>query len=245
MVRQMAEPVNVINALIFLISTYYCLASWEKSDELFFLITLLLVLVGYLGHMLITKKQKRHIPSDIKTFIFLTSSIAFLTPLLQNLTVSYSYDTILLYVSIFCIVHCCCYDFQIKTTSESTALVGSTTSLNAIFFAAILLASRLSKISSGFVLLSLNLLVFGFGPYIRHEIKGVSLHAYEALTIVITCALFCQVLVCSHIMAVAYVGLISFICFGTPLFFIYAYSFKNDVRGPWDLPRVKEYQHLD
>jgi hypothetical protein len=46
-------------------------------------------------------------------------------------------------------------------------------------------------------------------------------------------------------MAVAYIGLISFICFGTPLLFIYAYSFKNDVRGPWDLPRVKEYHHLD
>ena len=78
----MAEPVNVINALIFLISTYYCLVTWEKSDEIFFIITLLLVLVGYLGHMTITKKQKRYIPSDIKTFIFLTSSIAFLTPLL-------------------------------------------------------------------------------------------------------------------------------------------------------------------
>lgn len=107
----MAEPVNVINALIFLITTYYCLANFEKADELFFIITLLLVLVGYLGHMLMTHKKKGNIPSDIKTFIFLTSSIAFLTPLLQNLTVSYAYDTILLYVSIFCIVHCCCYDF--------------------------------------------------------------------------------------------------------------------------------------
>ncbi len=139
----MAEPVNVINALIFLIVTYHCLASWEKSEELFFLIGLCLVLIGYLGHMTITKKAKRHIPSDIKTFVFLTSSIAFLTPLLQNLTVSYCDDTIVLLASIFCIIHCFCYDFQIKTTNESTALVGSSTSLNAIFFAAILFASRL------------------------------------------------------------------------------------------------------
>lgn len=241
----MAEPINVLNAVIFLITTYYCLASWEKSDELFFLIGLLLVFLGYLSHMIVTNKQKNHVPSDIKTFIFLTGSIAFLTPLLQNLTASYSYDTILLYVCLFCIIHCCCYDFQIKTTTEATALVGSSTSLNAIFFAAILLASRLQKISSGFVLLSINLLVFGFGPYFRHELKQVSLHAYEALTIIITCALLFQIFMCSHIMAVAYVGLVSFICFGTPIFFIYAYSFKNDVRGPWDLPRVKEYQHLD
>lgn len=139
----MAEPINVINALIFLLSTYYCLATWEKSDELFFIIGLLIVFFGYLGHMLITKKEKKRVPSDIRTFIFLTSAIAFLTPLLQDLTVNYSYDTILLYVSIFCIIHCCCYDFQIKTNTESTALVGSSTSLNAIFFAAILLASRL------------------------------------------------------------------------------------------------------
>ena len=158
---------------------------------------------------------------------------------------SYSYDTILLYVSIFCIIHCCCYDFQIKTTTESTALVGSSTSLNAIFFAAILLASRLKKISSGFVLLSINLLVFGFGPYFRNELKRVSLHAYEAFTIVITCANFLQIFLCSPLMAVAYVGLVCFLGFVTPLFFIYAYSFKNDVRGPWDLPRVRDYQHLD
>lgn len=51
------------------------------------------------------------IGQDIKTFMFLTSSIAFLTPMLQSLTVKFSNDTIVLLAVIFCIIHVCAYDF--------------------------------------------------------------------------------------------------------------------------------------
>lgn len=185
--------------------------------------------------------------SDIKTFTFLASSIAFLTPLLQSLTVSYSNDTIVLLASIFCIIHCFQYDFQINSTETQyrTTFVRSSTSLNAIFFAAILLASRLSRISSVFVLLSINLLIFGFGPYFRHELRRINNLYFELLTIFQTIGMVALIFCCSHLMCVGYVCLISFITFGVPLLFIYAYSFKNDVRGPWDLPKVRDYQHLD
>lgn len=178
--------------------------------------------------------------------MFLTSSIAFLTPLLQSLTVSYSNDTIVFLASIFCIIHCFGYDFQIGSQAiKTTTFVVSPTSLNAIFFAAILLASRLNRISSVFVLLSINLLIFGFGPLIRHELRRTNRLWFELLTLFVTFGMAGLICFCSHLMCILYVCLISFIIFGVPLLFIYAYSFKNDVRGPWDLPKVREYQHLD
>ena len=54
----MAEPVNVINALILLILTYHGLASWDKSEEMIFLIGLCIVIVSYLADMYISKKKK-------------------------------------------------------------------------------------------------------------------------------------------------------------------------------------------
>lgn len=81
MVRKTFEPLNVINAVIFQVTIFHCLVSWDNADELFFTIGLIIVLVGYLGHMFIAKKTTT-LGSDIKTFMFLTSSIAFLTPLL-------------------------------------------------------------------------------------------------------------------------------------------------------------------
>lgn len=185
MVRQTAEPLNVLNSVIFQVTMFHCLVVWDNADELFFTIGLILVLAGYLGHMFFSTKSKAiTLGQDIKTFMFLTSSIAFLTPLLQSLTVSYSNDTIILLASIFCIIHCFAYDFQINSTAvQRTTYVRSSTSLNAIFFAAILLASRLQRISSVFVLLSINLLIFGFGPYFRHELRKINNLWFELLTL--------------------------------------------------------------
>ena len=117
--------------------------------------------------------------------------------------------------------------------------------MNAIFFSAILLASRLSRISSVFILLSTNLLVFGFGPYLRYELRVYNHFYYELLTLAQTAALTVLIFFCSHLMCIGYLLLVYVVSFGVPLLFIYAYSFKNDVRGPWDLPKVRDYQHID
>ena len=47
-----------------------------------------------------------------------------------------------------------------------------------------------------------------------------------------------------HLMAFVYLGFALFLTCGTPAVFIYAYGFKNDIRGPWDLPQVKQYTTL-
>lgn len=128
----------------------------------------------YATHFLICpqKLSLLTVLSDVKLFIFLSLILAFLTPVLQSLTVSSSDDTIILFVFIFSFFHLLLHDYQAvnKLPEQKDASVtesGSPTSLNAIFFAAILLASRLTRISSVFVLLFQSLLIFGFGPMFR------------------------------------------------------------------------------
>lgn len=157
MVLQTAEPLNVFNAVIFQVFIFYALRNWNHADELFVAVGLVSVAVGYVAHLLLAPRT--NFIQDLKTFAFLISSIAFLTPLLQSLTVAYSNDSIMLLALALGLIHICAYDFQDQKT-----YLKSTQSLNAIFFAAILLASRLSAIASVFVLLSNNLLIFGFGP---------------------------------------------------------------------------------
>ena len=104
---------------------------------------------------------------------------------------------------------------------------GSPTSLNAIFFAAILLASRLTRISSVFVLLFQSLLIFGFGPYFRSELCNYSKTLYEVLVVAITLGNFFLIFFVSNLMAVFFLFVAVFISLGGPLLFIYAYKFKK------------------
>lgn len=143
-------------------------------------------------------------------------------------------------VGIAIFFHCLYYEYQIKISKEPQ-IVNAPTSLNAIFFATILLASRLKNISSVFVLLFSSLCIFSLGPYLRQELRRKSLLAYETLTIWNFFINFSIILFWSPIMAFVYCGFQIFLCLGLPLLFIYAYKYKNDIRGPWDVPTVKEY----
>ena len=88
--------------------------------------------------------------SDAKTAVFLKGILLFLTPVLKSLTVTYHDNTIMMLVIVFIIIHLMLYDYQsVKKPvnfENITKGVGSPTSLNAIFFAAILLSSRLGKL---------------------------------------------------------------------------------------------------
>jgi len=191
--------------------------------------------------------------TDVKMFIFLSLILAFLTPVLQSLTVSSSDDTIILFVVIFSFFHLLLHDYTDVSTitakrklpisyskplaeadkpldvkvPKASPYKGSPTSLNAIFFAAILLASRLTRISSVFVLLFQSLLIFGFGPYFRSELCTYSKTLYELLAVVTTVFHFVLIFFVSNLMAVFYLLITIFISFGGPLLFIYAYKFKK------------------
>ena len=75
--------------------------------------------------------------------------------MLQSLTVTYASDTVTLWVVIFSVSHLWVYDYTSKggVLDKNEPVVRSPTSLNAIFVAAILLSSRLTRFISVFLLL--------------------------------------------------------------------------------------------
>jgi len=164
---------------------------------------------------------------------------------LQSLTAAVSDDTIILFVTLFILLHLFFYDYEInkrrpKKSNKTVGVgVGSPTSLNAIFFAAILLASRLSQINAVFVLVFQSLLIFGFGPYFRQNLRQKNRTWYEAMAIGTTVCNLVSLVMINVYQALGFLAVVTFMTLAAPLIFIYVYGFKNDIRGPWDMPDVK------
>ena len=122
--------------------------------------------------------------------------------------------------------------------------VFSPTSINAIFFASILLSSRLNNNGKVFTLLFISLCIFGFLPIIRHLTRHRVRIVYEIVAVLSSLCLLYKILQVNRFFGILYASLIVFISFISPLIFIYAYTFKNDIRGPWDCPQIKQYHCL-
>jgi len=127
---------------------------------------------------------------------------------------------------------------------QSRLLFGTPTSINAIFFGSILLSSRLKKTSRVFSLLYLSLCIFGFIPIFRHIMRHKLRFIYDSFSLVSTLALGFSIFKMNALFGVLYFALIVFVSLISPLIFIYAYQFKNDIRGPWDCPQIKQYHTL-
>ena len=123
-----------------------------------------------------------------------------------------------------------------QPAQDNTRLFGTPTSINAIFFGSILLSSRLNRTSKVFTLLYISLCIFGFIPIFRHLMKHKLTFWYYSGALVMSLSLIYSIFKVNPLFGFLYFSLIVFISFLSPLIFIYAYQFKNDIRGPWDCP---------
>lgn len=65
-------------------------------------------------------------------------------------------------------------------------IFGKPTSINAVFFASILLSSRLDKNSKVFTLLYISLCIFGFIPIFRHILRHRLRFIYDISALIST-----------------------------------------------------------
>jgi Phosphatidylinositol N-acetylglucosaminyltransferase len=147
----------------------------NHEEDIFFKI-LIGCMVAFFAFLFIHWKNYtwKCLENDLKTAAFLTSALLFLTPVLKSLTVSYSEDTIILLVVsklqivtssnnvVFIALHLLMYDFgrvnrPVVFDNITQNIIGSPVSLNAIFFATILLSSRLEKVRQVYLLLLLSM----------------------------------------------------------------------------------------
>ena len=99
---------------------FYILYSWENADDFCIIMTSGVLVVSYVLHFLCSpqKLNVNQVLTDIKMFIFLSLILAFLTPVLQSLTVSSSDDTIILFVIIFSFFHLLLHDYTDVSTNK-------------------------------------------------------------------------------------------------------------------------------
>ena len=205
---------------------------WFKNFEVY-------IFIGTFGSLVIcysmywalnkSKLTFKDFIDNLGHFVFLFFILAFLTPVLQSLTVNLSSETTGIFVVIFSICHLYAYDFTYKkgVLTKTEPVVKSPTSLNAIFVAAILLASRLTRFISVFLFLLHSLLLFGFGPFLRKMLRSYSRSCYELITVAGTLLLFWHIFALNHLMGVIYISTALSIALGGPILFIYAYRFKK------------------
>eukprot|EP00347_Sterkiella_histriomuscorum_P015214 403357879 len=230
--------------------SFVLLLNNDYEVETFFIVTISSLL--FYGMFIWIYKAKYTVSgmiNDIKTAVFLASTLLFLTPVLKSLTVAYSTDTIIILVVFFILLHLFLYDYQMikkpLQLENITQSIGSPTSLNAIFFATILLASRLQKMRQVYVLLFESIILFGFFPLFRQGLRSYSILVSDILSVITSLANFLIIIQFSGLFAFCYATFVIFVTMISPQIFIYAYQFKNDIQGPWDLPKVMQYTTIE
>ena len=237
LVGETTEITYVIGNVALLLSLYYRLKNNLMASETAIVMILIATVAFYFAFW--RKKMKEISRSkyikDIKTLIVIILSLLIFSPLINSLTKSITNNSLIVLAHIFIILHICLYDYTISKSDQKIKLTQNRRfllSLNWIFFAAILLSSRFSDQSQVFTILLFTATLFGYSPFIRKKHQGAAflyflVNAYFLAGI--------------HPMAVfAYAFILFIVCCACPLIFIYAYSYKNDVHGPWDLPVVKQ-----
>mmetsp|Transcript_23355 Transcript_23355/g.31276 ORF Transcript_23355/g.31276 Transcript_23355/m.31276 type:complete len:116 (+) Transcript_23355:295-642(+) len=113
MIRETAEVINVLNALSCLITTFVYLHGVQNADVQVCSAMIVLLFASYMIHWRLNKDITWSGFFDmVGSFFFLSLVLAFLTPVLQSLTITYSSDTVTTLVVIFSIVHLWSYDFD-------------------------------------------------------------------------------------------------------------------------------------
>eukprot|EP00397_Hematodinium_sp_SG-2012_P053130 GEMP01063234.1.p1 GENE.GEMP01063234.1~~GEMP01063234.1.p1 ORF type:complete len:291 (+),score=33.60 GEMP01063234.1:219-1091(+) len=145
-----------------------------------------------------------------------------LAPVNLTLTLSWSEDTVLKLGFWFLVLHVLCFDYVEVEPSCGLAV-------NAAFFAAMILASRLGDATHVFAFTSFAFVVFGFAPLFC---RG---HGWSVVLIIIAFFLSwstAKAVCCSFISCMVLINLVS------PSLFIYLLRHKEFVEGSWDIPIV-------
>eukprot|EP01017_Pseudomicrothorax_dubius_P038169 TRINITY_DN5681_c0_g1_i7.p1 TRINITY_DN5681_c0_g1~~TRINITY_DN5681_c0_g1_i7.p1 ORF type:complete len:143 (+),score=23.63 TRINITY_DN5681_c0_g1_i7:652-1080(+) len=110
-----------------------------------------------------------------------------------------------------------------------------------IFFITLLLGTRLQSELQVFVLFLLTTLGFIFFPMLRKTIRSFSMRGHIYTLVGFKLLVFLTLYKLSRFLALFFfVGLL-FVDILCPVWIMWLYQYKNVIKGPWDLPKVKSY----
>lgn len=173
----------------------------------------------------------------------LQSSILFLlclrivAPTLQNLTSTYSDDTIYALTIFFSTIHVTFHDYAFVNNDREN--ISSILSLNAAMFTAVVLASRLATVELVTLFMLLAVISFYLFPNTARLIKKYSLKTHVIFTLFMYTLATNILLQVDIILVYIYQIIVVFVCILCPFFFIYfSKHFKKSYKGSWDIPDI-------
>ena len=156
-----------------------------------------------------------------------------LSPMLATLTSTWSDDTICALTMLLFLVHLAGHDYRYAST-YSNRFEGSV-SLNAAFFASVLLAARLPSTRHAFALMALAVQTFVLMPAQWRLLRPLLEPAQRAYGTLLLVAIVSAVLLhLSRIVAAAYLAVVVTISVLCPLLLGRLSQYKEEICGPWD-----------
>ncbi|CAG9319954.1 unnamed protein product [Blepharisma stoltei] len=238
LVENTTEITHAINAMVLFFGFFGLAYSKALSEEVLLGFEYLFLFCGYATYTYLTQNFSL---KPAKTGLLLLGTLFTLCPVLETINKNYADDTIFLMTFIFSLFHLIFYDYGFISTyfTGEASTVPGVTSMNCALISTLLLSSRLSSLNYVFFMLSLAFIIFGFLPYLRCAIKLKSETAYRRLGFFLTFLNAILMMRFSWLLSVLVLGSFYFIRYIGPMWLISVYHYKNEVKGPWDLPNIK------
>ena len=179
--------------------------------------------------------------------------------MLRSLTASYSTDTVYALTITFLVVHLLACDYKYANGNENDAddnqalsrahhhhhprpkFLGGTVSLNAAFFATVLLVSRVKSNVTSYAIVSSVVTLFAFYPTSRHQIARNFPNAlWTSPCFAITAALSVSawLLLVSPVEKIIFVGIQLFLLVLSPCLQYWLQGYKKIISGKWNIAHI-------
>ncbi|MEW5299270.1 MAG: hypothetical protein WDW38_003365 [Sanguina aurantia] len=194
---------------------------------------LALLVAGYLfcavlgGHVL-----GGSVVRGLRQCLLLTTGVYLLSPLLHTLTRTVSTDSVLAMTAVLLLTHLSLHDYNFLNVV--TEQLTGTLSLGAAVFSAVLVASRMHTEVDVFVQVLFAFELFLLSPYVRRDIRNISVLAHLATTCVMVAVTAALLLPLSSGVTLMFLTAVTCVSFIFPAVLVRIQKAKAQINGPWD-----------
>ena len=208
----------------------------DQSVKVISILDFLLLILGYGVHNCFDSNNLAHKHTFFSVILFLVC-LRMVAPVLKELTLSFSSDTIHALAISLSAIHLAFHDYSFVNGEREE--YSGTLSLNAAIFTAIILASRLGSIELVLAFILLAIICFSFFPRTARLVKSKSLALHLILTTIIWFITSLSLYFLDKTLFFVFEILILLLWFVGPLCYLHMLVFKRAMKGPWDIASVE------
>lgn len=179
------------------------------------------------------KKSWEILRQTTRQVVSIGPMLLLMSPLLSNLTVSYSNDTIMAMSIIMMTVHVLVTDY--RYLNGYTISCEQSFAMNSAMFGVVLMVSRIPRGFDGVALLTFGAICFSLSPMARHSMRRASFTFHATFSALLCGIIIVQLLFLPFIFLLVYVLMLVLLCLCIPWCFVrFHESWKVQINGPWD-----------